>query len=51
MINIECKSRFTLVIDLLDAQLSLPGGGKEFFQQNPVPGITSITIKFMNNKY
>ena len=41
----ETRSDNTLVIDLLDAQLSLPGGGKEFFQQNPLPGITSITIK------
>ena len=41
----ETRSGNSLVIDLLDARLRLPGGGKEFVQQNPVPGIASITIK------
>ncbi|MEM8778328.1 MAG: TonB-dependent receptor plug domain-containing protein, partial [Cyanobacteria bacterium P01_G01_bin.49] len=41
----ETRSGNTLVVDLLNARLRLPGGGQEFLQENPVEGIASISIK------
>lgn len=38
----------TLLIDVNNAQLSLPGG-QEFRSENPVDGITSVTVTFLSN--